>query len=230
MSVATRSSAEETTVEKVAMAPSPRAHLMPPEVAIGERAARTKRLLVVALVAVLLLVGLSAAGALLLAGNAQSALLAQQNRTTELLAEQAQYIEVRQIADQLRIGETAKQVAVSPEIDWKAQMDLIEASLPAGTVISSATLASGTPTEPFAKPSDPLQGPRVAELVFTATTTALPDVSQWIDNLSQMPGFQDASPQVITAIEEGGFEVTIVMHVNADALTGRFAETEEVDE
>lgn len=207
----------------------PRANLLPPSIYVAEKTAAARKGAVTVIVATLVIAVAGAGAAFWYAGDRQSALAAEQRTTDDLLAQQLQYTEVRLLEQQITTAEAARVLAVSPEIDWREYLGYIQASLPEGTTVTSFDLTSGSVTTPFAPPSDPLQGPRVAQLSFVAVSPELPDVSQWIDNLAEVPGFQDATPSSLRN-DESGWTATIVMHVNAQALSGRFADAEEADE
>lgn len=204
----------------------PRANLLPPSIVVAERAAAKRKGALGAIAAAAVLAGVAVAAAAWYAGTRQSALEAEQQTTDSLLAQQLEFSEVRVIEDAIATAEAARVLATAPEVDWREYLDYIQSSLPAGTVVTSFNLQSGTVTTPFAPPSDPLQGPRVAQLSFVAQSPGLLDVSQWIDNLATIPGFQDATPSSIQ-VEDGVTTSTIVMNVNAEALAQRFVETED---
>lgn len=201
----------------------PRANLLPPEVGfvVKSRAMRRKAtaLIVLAVLVVLAAYG----GATYLELVAQNQLDAATNRTQELLAEQGKFSEVRQVTSMLLTAEAAQQVGTSTEIDWEAYLTDIQASLPAGTLVTNVVAETATPITAFAPPSAPLQGDRIGELKFTATSSSLPDVEQWLYALAKLDGYVDASPGSVT-LNSGTttYEVTITMHVNKDALLLRF--------
>lgn len=202
---------------------APKANLLPPEVGIVAkgRIMRRNAVLLVALAVIIVIAGY--AGGTVLAIAAQAQLAAANERTNTLITEQAKYSEVRQIATMLDTAAAAERVGMSTEIDWKAYLDEIQKSLPAGTSVTNVVAETATPLTDFAQPSAPLQGDRIGELKFTATSSSLPDVEKWLEALAKLDGFVDASPgsiQLNTETED--YEVTITMHVNTDALLLRF--------
>ena len=206
----------------------PRANLLPPEVGLAAKARSLHRVLSVVVVAAMVVVGLGYAGATLRASQAQSGLDAENARTTSLLAEQAKYVEVRSVNNTLRLTTAARQVGASTEINWQAYLQSIQASLPAGTTVTDFTAASGSPWVAFVQPTVPLQGERIAELVFTATSPSLPDVQAWLNALRTLKGFVDASPGTVQLQEDDGtYEVKITMHISQEALSNRFAPKEK---
>src|SRR5690606_9999397 len=113
----------------------------------------------------------------------------------------------------------------STEIDWKAYLDDIQASLPSGTLVTNFRAETATPLSDFGQPKVPLQGDRIGGLSFTATSKTLPDVECWLIALSKLPGYVDASPGTISLEElKGTYLVSITMHIDQDALLLRFDE------
>lgn len=200
-----------------------KADLLPPEVGAAAQG-RVARRNAIALVVLAVLVAVAGyAGATFLALGAQAQLDAANQRTQDLVAEQAKYAEVRQVTAMLATAESAKQVGMSTEIDWKAYLTDIQNSLPAGTLVTNVVAETATPLTDFNQPSVPLQGDRIGELTFTATSPSLPDVEAWLEALSKLDGYVDASPGSITLNAETlVYEVSIKMHINKDALLLRF--------
>jgi Tfp pilus assembly protein PilN len=203
----------------------PRADLLPPEVGLAARGRVLRRNAIAVIVLAILVVVAAYAGAAFLAVGAQAQLDAANARTQELLTEQAKYAEVKQVTSMLEKATVAQRVGTSTEIDWKDYLNDIQASLPAGTLVTNVVAETATPVTAFAPPSVPLQGDRIGELRFTATSTSLPDVQKWLDALATLDGFVDASPGSVTLNDQTGtYEVTITMHVNKLALLLRFDE------
>jgi Tfp pilus assembly protein PilN len=202
----------------------PRVDLLPPEVR-KERAARViRRRLGLAVIGVFVLVVLGVAGASAFALQSQLQLAEAQARTGELLGEQLQYVEVRAVQNQVDLVKAAQQVGASTEIDWKAYLEKVKATLPASVSIDTISVDTASPMEAFAQSTAPLQGARVATISFTATSASLPDVPTWLTALKGLPGYADALPTSVTVDEAGINTVSITMHVNSAAFSQRFAE------
>ena len=201
----------------------PQANLLPPEVGLAAKSRAMRRNATGLIVLAVLLVVVAYAGISVLALAAQVQLDAANTRTHELIAEQGKYSEVKQVTTMLATAEAAQQVGTSTEIDWKAYLTDIQNSLPAGTLVTNVVAETATPITPFAQPSVPLQGDRIGELRFTATSTSLPDVEKWLEALAKLTGYVDASPGSVTLnLDANNYEVTITMHVNKDALLLRY--------
>jgi Tfp pilus assembly protein PilN len=202
-----------------------RANLLPPEVGATAQGKIMRRHAIALIVLAVLIVIAGYVGATIFAGAAQSQLDAANKRTQELVAEQGKYVEVKQVTSLLATATAARQVGMSTEIDWKAYLDDIQNSLPAGTLVTNVVAETATPLVAFDQPSVPLQGDRIGQLTFTATSKSLPDVETWLDALSKLYGYVDASPGSINLDKDAKlYEVTITMHINKVALLDRFDE------
>ena len=202
---------------------APRASLLPPEVAQSVKAKSMRRTLVGVVILSVLVVGAASGAAGLFVVTSQLALDGADQRTQALLAQQGEYAEVREISQTLELTKEARTLGTSTEINWKSYVASIQAILPAGTVVTNFSAETATPTTPFAQATAPLQGTRIGELTFTGNSASLPDVQVWLDALSGLKGFVDATPGSVTLVEESGmYTVSITMHINSEAYTNRF--------
>jgi Tfp pilus assembly protein PilN len=217
-------------LDRLVLGAPPRADLLPPELKAEEKLHAQRRGLVAMSIFVVVLVGLAYGYLAIEAGNSAQRLAAANASTASLLAEQAKYSEVTLLNARLAMIKTGQQIGVSTEIDWRDYLQQVQASLPAGTGINSVGASTAGPGAGVSAPSSPLLAASIAELTFAATTSTLPDVSQWIDNLSLLPGFADAVAGSITLNAEGSYSVTIIMHIDQDALSNRFVEEPETAE
>jgi Tfp pilus assembly protein PilN len=200
----------------------PRVDLLPPEVGLAAKARVLHRSLSLVVVAAMVVVGMGYGAASLHAANSNAQLATATARTQSLLAQQQKYIEVRKVTSDVKLATAARQVGSSTEIDWKAYLQSIALSLPAGTAIVTFDATSGSPLAEFAQPTVPLQGERIAELKFEATSESLPDVQSWLNSLAKLTGFVDAAPGSVTLSDDGTYKAGITMHVNEKALANRF--------
>ena len=143
-----------------------------------------------------------------------------------MLSEQGKYIEGKLVASQTDAIKKAQTLGASTEIDWRSYLLAVEDSLPSGTSIKSITAATVLPGAIATKPESPLQAENIAVINFAVETSELPDVSRWIDNLSELPGYGTAVPGTIQSDSEGVYTVSIMMLVNENALSQRFAPEE----
>lgn len=206
-----------------ALGGEPRVSLLPAEVNDFHRARTARRRLGGAVVAVLLLVAVGIAGAYYLQMDAQAKLAAAQATTVDLVAQEAQFAELRTVKTGTALIKAGQMVGASTEIDWKSYLENLQATLPAGVAITDVTLDSASPFVDYAQSTVPLEGSRVATLNFTAVSATIPSVPDFLDGLAKLPGFADAVPGSLVT-QEGGYLVTITMHINSDAFTHRFSE------
>lgn len=200
----------------------PRAELLPPEVAQGVKARALRRTLVVFIILTIGVTGLGVAGAAVLSAASAQLLAAETERGNQLIRDQGQYAEVRQITGLIAKAEEGLVLGSLTEISWKAYFAEIQRSLPKGTLVTNFQAQTSTPTVPFALPTTPLEGDRIGELRFTATSKTLPDIEAWLNALAGVTGFVDASPGSVALDEDGTYVVNITMHINEEALNHKF--------
>jgi hypothetical protein len=210
--------------ESLSIGGEPRVDLLPPEVRAERNAGALRRRLgfgVIVLIA-LAVGGSGVAG--IQAIQAQVSLITEQTRTASLLLQQKKYIQVRSVQDEVGLIQAAQQVGTSTEIDWKKYLSEVQATLPANVTLDTVKIDSASPLTEYTQATAPLQGSRVATLSFTAKSPTLPEVPAWLDALSALPGFTDASPGSVTRDDATGvYTVDITMHINQAAYTNRFA-------
>lgn len=213
-----------TRPQTLEIAGEARADLLPPELRQQRNAMRTRHRLwaSTALLVVLMLLGTGIAAFQAFQGRV--GLAVEKQRTSVLLAQQNKYINVRVVQDEIGFLQAARQVGTSTEIDWQAYLNKVQATLPANVELTSVTIEAGSPLASFAQAAIPLQGARIATLSFVATSQTLPEVPAWLDSLTTLPGYTDASPgNVARDAATGGYTVNITMHISEAAFTNRFA-------
>jgi hypothetical protein len=210
--------------DALAIAAEPRADLLPPELREDRRALKTRRRLWIGALALALVMVAGTGLAAVYALHAQSNLAAEQATSTAILEQQKKYISVRSVHDKLGTIEAAQEVGTSTEIDWKKYLSAVQATLPANVKIDVVTIDSASPLAAYVQSTLPLQGSRVATLSFTAASSTLPEVPAWLDSLTSLPGYTDASPGSVTLdAATGAYTVDITMHINEAAFSKRFA-------
>jgi hypothetical protein len=202
----------------------PRAHLLPPEVLADRRAAVLRRRLGFGVIGLVVVVALGILGAGSAAVSAQAKLAESEAATQSLLKQELGFVKVRSVQSQVDLIETAQQVGASTEIDWMGYLKEVQATLPGNVTITGVNVDSSTPIELYAQSTASLQGPRVATIIFTANSSALPLVPSWLDALKTLPGYADALPGSVNLdTASGAYTVTITMHVNEKAFANRFS-------
>ncbi len=200
-----------------------RVDLLPPELRVRRRAKVVHRRLgfLVFLVAVLVAGGIALGHAQAL--QAKVNLSIEQSNSQAILIQQRKFGEVQQIQKQVGSIQAAQQVGTSTEIDWQKYLISVQSTLPPNVTLDSVNIDSATPFASYAQASAPLQGARIATLSFTAISSTLPQVPQWLIALSTLKGFADANPGSVTRNETGTYAVSITMHINQAAFSNRFA-------
>ncbi len=201
----------------------PRVDLLPPEVRVLRKGKGIRRRLAFGVIVVLLGVTGVTVLARAQADSAKTNLANAQARTQDLLIQQRKYIEVSKLQNEIDTIRAAQQVGTSTEIDWESYLNSVQATLPADVTISTVNIDTATPFAPYTQATAPLQGARVATLTFTARSSTLPQVPAWLNALVTLPGYSDASPGSVTRDTNGGYAVSITMHINQAAFSKRFA-------
>ncbi|MET4158737.1 hypothetical protein [Agromyces sp. PvR057] len=212
------------------IAAEPRASLLPEEIRTERAVKRTRRGLVLGVLATFVVAALGVGAVFALQVQASVQLALSQVHTTDLLQQQTEYGEIRELRSNVMIVSQAQAIGASTEIDWRDYLEEVQATLPAGVVITQADIDSATPMTPYAQSTAPLQGERVATIAFTATSPTLPDVPVWLDGLATLPGYADALPGEVSADENRVWTATITMHVDQSVFTKRFATTDAASE
>lgn len=203
----------------------PRVDLLPPEVRAERRSGVAVRRAWMGVVGVAAIAGIAVGGATLRSMEAQDALLSAQADTQQLLLEQGRYTEVRDVKNEITLLSAAQAVGGATEIAWPSYLAQIQATLPAGVTISSITIDQASPIEDYTQADTPLQGARIGTVTFTAQSETLPSVPDWLDGLTALPGYTDATPGTVS-LEEDVYEATVIMHIDQRAFSNRFALTE----
>lgn len=209
---------------------APRAELLPPEVGQGVKARALRRLLVFFVILTAGIVAFLVVFATFLSAGSGVLLATANEETNDLLKKQAAFSEVRDVTELIGEVDEALVIGSVTEVRWKAYFAEIQASLPVGTIITNFTADTSTPTTPYAPSTVPLQGVRIGELTFTATTATLPDVEAWLNGLEKLTGFVDAAPGTIVRDDNGAYTVNIIMHVNSDVLDNPFVDDPDRDD
>lgn len=207
--------------KSVPLGASPRVSLLPPELGERNKALATQRGLRLVMFAVVVLTIAAVGGAFYYSFSTGVQLAQEQQRTNDLLLQQQQYADVQYAVSSVELGEAALRVGGSTEIDWQDYLGRVQASLPEGVVLNTFSVDASTVTEQYQQSSTPLQGARIATLQFTATSSALPEIPDWLNRLRDLPGFVDANPGTVALADTGGYTASITMHIDAKAYSNR---------
>lgn len=207
--------------DALALGAIPRAHLLPLEVKAYQKAQGGRRLLITGLVGmiavVVLAIGTVSFGLL----NTNAKLSAEQARTASLTAEQSKYSSVVTVQNQVSDITSVQPIAATGEILWQPYVASLQGTLPADTTITAFTAELDSSTDAPVE-AGPLEGKHIATVTITADSPKAP-ISDWLDNLAKLPGFVDATPgSVVLVPESSRYTVSVVLHVDADAMANRF--------
>lgn len=219
---ARRTSRTATAAKRGALGGEPRVSLLPSEVNDVAKARAARRRLGVGVVFVLLVVLAGVGGAYYLSMTAAAELANARTNQASLLAQEAQFSDLKIAKTGIATIQAGQYVGASTEIDWTSYLESLQATLPAGVAITSVAIDSASPFVDYAQSSSPLEGSRIATLLFTATSPGLPSIPTWLDGLGTLKGFADAVPGSVNAGTDGTYVVNITMHINSDAFAHRF--------
>ncbi len=209
----------------------PQVNLLPPEVAVKQGLRAVRRWALLALGVVVLVVALVYVVSSVELAQARGDLNRAQDTTARLTAEQASYSEVPQVLGELNDVKATQELATSTEVLWKPYIDSIRGALPEGGELSSLQASGASPVLLPPGPVDVRGAQGVGPLTHMPTTPTFPNVADWSDALSTVPGLRDARVQSVTedSSSEGpaGYTVTMTMQYDETALSGRFAAEEE---
>ena len=207
---------------------SPRARLLPREVADRKRGASIRRTVVIGLVGAVLI---SAAGYGLASWQAiQSsiALADAQARTTELIAEQNKFVEVRTLSQLKDSIVDAQLVGGGSEIDWNTYYKAILPTLPDGMILDSFIVNTQTPLQSPPASANPVAEPRVASIVFVVGTSDFGAIATWLRSLESLPGYVDASAtSAVASAETSVYAASVTLNIDEGALSNRFVDPAE---
>jgi flagellar basal body-associated protein FliL len=200
----------------------PRAHLLPPEIALNMQARARRGRLLRALVAVVVLVVLGLSGAIFLLVSTNESLAAEQVRANSVVVQSSRYSAViryhRQMADIVAV----EPAATTGEISWQSFITSVQATLPAGMVITTLSASLDAPANQTAAATNVGQAAHIGTIKISADATTMA-ISDWLDRLRTLTGFVDATPGAVSRdASTGHFIVQVSLHVNSEALSGRF--------
>lgn len=197
----------------------PRVDLLPLEVRAERKAGVQVRRAWLAVAAVVALVAVAGGAATLYAQNATASLTSAQGETATLSQEAARYSAVKTVQGQVDLIDAARLVGGSTDVDWPSYLAKVALTVPTGATLKDTTVDSASPVIAYAQASSPLQGQRIATLTLTATSSTLPSVPTWLDNLTKLPGYEDATAGTVT-LADGVYTSTVTLHINKKAFSG----------
>jgi hypothetical protein len=208
--------------QKLVFGAPARADLLPLEIKTEVKLRAQRRGLVGLLAAAVVLAIAGVVVATVYAGGVERELEASNARTQELLLEQSKYVIASQMLAQIELDKSVLVSGTSTEIAWPEFFAEVSSTLPAEATITGFTITGTTPLLPLAAPTDALESDRLAEISLQISTSNVESVADMLDGFATVTGFADATPGTIT-LAEGVYDITIKMHIGAEALSNRFA-------
>lgn len=210
----------------------PRVHLLPQETMERKKVRLLKRRLLFIAVGVVAVVAFGYAIATIDLTAAQGQLNAARTATSQLLVEQGKYGAVTKVKSDASAIQQAQKEATAQEILWAPFLTKLEASLPSGASVQAvnASIDSplGAPATTTPPASIPLEGPRIATIQVTVSIPQS-DIPSWLNTLPSITGFVDATPGSVTAptTATSNYSLVVTIHVNSQAVSGRFTTNAE---
>jgi hypothetical protein len=204
---------------------TPRAHLLPKEVAAQRKAKSLRRNLLLGLAGVVIIVigGVAFVSIQLAAANADQ--LTAQSQTAALTAQQRKYGAVTSVQSQVQDIKTVQPLSVSGEILWGPYIESLQATLPAGVTIVQfdAKLAQVPTNATAAAPTTatPLQGDHVATLSVTAMGPQAA-ISQWLAIVPSLKGVVNSNPGAVAVSPDGRYKANVDLLIGKGVLAQRF--------
>jgi Tfp pilus assembly protein PilN len=173
----------------------PRVNLLPQEILEARRFKGTQRLLALAVVAVVALLGAATWWEQSQVATAREALATEQQRTSELNAEQAKYAQVPRLLAQVTAARGARERAMSADVLWYRFLNDLATATPAGVSLESvaATLSPTVPGAPAATTTVPLKPAGIGDIAVEGSANSFDRVSDWLDNLGEVSGLDSST-------------------------------------
>ena len=208
-----------------ALGTQPQVNLLPPEIRSARGLRVVQRLLGLAMLVILGLVGLGYLYAANEASQAESELEDARAETARLLAERATYSPVTAVLDQVTATDIARRLALASEIEVGPYLGAITAVTPPGVTIESVTYTGSSPMVLPPVRASALVAPGVGEIVISGRAPFMPDTVIWATALNGIPGLRDAAvdaTQVAGTADVTYHIVTATVTLDESALADRF--------
>lgn len=203
----------------------PHATLLPPELAEAKKARGYRGY---AIVLVVLVIGAMVGLTYLAWRDAEtenSQRIAAEERGEQLLQAQDEFLEARQLADQVDAIEAAAEAATWTHIDWHGFLAELDRTLPDEVSITELEIEAASPLVGFPQLDEPVASSqdRAGIAILTAQSPEMPPVATWLRGLEEIPGFLDATvDQILEGDNDAGeedYSVTITMRLDEDVFS-----------
>lgn len=212
-------SARERSIDGLELGGNPRVHLLPPEIEGLRKVRATRRTLLGALAAAVLIVIVAVGGVSILLASAIQAQASEQQSGVRLAAELKKYSSVTGVQAQVDAILAGQPVGVAGEILWSPFIASVQATVPEGAAITNFIARLDVPDGTVA---NPLTSDHVATVSVTAQGPQ--DVlTGWLAKLTTIKGVVGATPGDFAVDESSGtYVVNVDLLVNSDVVADRF--------
>lgn len=196
---------------------SPRADFLPPATRLVREENRSRRRLIRALVLVLVSCAVAFATAQLYWIQANTGLSAELAKTDDLLSQQAQYSD---IVAQTTMGNellAIHRVVRASEVNISSLITQIQASVPAGSAISSLSINALSSLESASTPVAVTGDTSAAVISVSLETQNLTDIESFLLSARQWPGYSSSMVKDISTITSGK-KADLVIYLNPAAI------------
>lgn len=203
----------------------PRVNLLPPEIAAEATFRRTQVVLGGVTLAVIAALAGGWAWSQHTLSVAQEQLATENQHTQVLAAEEAKYAEVPKVLNAIVATENAREQAMSPDVAWYTQLDMINREFPESVSFKTLTMVMNAAPGGVA---DPLATPGAIGTITVEGTSVKPThvkTAEWLEAMTAHPGFIDPYYSLSDLAAEGGRDVikmTTTVKFTDALLTHRF--------
>ncbi|WP_294178383.1 hypothetical protein [uncultured Schumannella sp.] len=216
-----------TTNKKLVLSGEPSVQLLPPMVRERAKVRESRRIMVLLMVLAVVVVAGGVTFAFTQSVASQVALADAQAKTDALLAEQLTYAEAAAVADLVEATKAAQLVVTATEADWASIYSEVSRRLASESSIDAGVIAAPAPWDGIVATTtdiDNVDG--LISVSVVVQSKKIITAAEIADRLHTMTGY--ASSWIASTEYDDGDHVymtSVVVTLNAEALTHRFAET-----
>ncbi len=218
--------------ETVGAPRTPLVDLLPPEIEMRRKENRAKRLILVAVVLFMVLLGGAWYYTFSLRTSVESDLAAEQDKTAAKQEELAKYDYLPVLRAALDNAVSARAWAGSTDITWATELNSLLKATPTGASLTSVVVAGATPSDPVSFDGTPFQQPDLGQLSFSGEAASEADVAAFQDAIEELPSFQSThiASVAVAVVPEGEvpyWTFTGSTRITSNALSGRTVTEQE---
>lgn len=196
----------------------PQVSLLPPDMRDAGAVARHRRRLVALVVVAAVVGGAAVAGADSVQSTAERRLAAASQQGVALTAQVGKFAPIRALQTHIALAQAGVKVGGSTTIDWKTQIDAIQALMPAGYSVTAIEASGATPIGAYQQASNLLEPRRAATVTMTVMTPSIGnEYENWLRDLRTIRAYADASATYTTG--DVGTTIVLTVHLTAAAIT-----------